>query len=123
MSDRRPSEFKLSSTTLPDPDGLLKEETRPGLLLLCMNEFVNLFLVKTSILLVSSNFCAVKITHYTVSATANASPSIGAYLDSASCVNLLPTNVSDLPAWFAAEQIVGRAGAMFLEQPIANTMS
>ena len=89
-----------STTTLPDPDGPLKEEIRPSMIcdvnkivspligsavvqtssnaspldqkrrpstrFVIMSEFVNFFFVKMVIFLVSSKFCAVKITRYTV---------------------------------------------------------
>ena len=53
------------------------------------------------------------------SATARASPSIGAYLDSAEWVKRLPTRVifhPDGPEWLGTW-----AGAVFLEEPKANT--
>ena len=51
------------------------------------------------------------------SATASASPSIGAYLNSKMCVKLLPIRVI-----FAAEEVIGGAEAVFLEQPITDAI-
>ena len=43
-----------------------------------------------------------------VSTTANASPSIGAYLDSASCVNPLPTSVIFQPGLQQSRSLEGQ---------------
>ena len=44
-----------------------------------------------------------------------------AYLDSATCVNLLPTSVIFQPC-FAAKEVVGGAEVVFLEQLVTNAI-